>query len=76
MRCERPTKCQRPKPCQTKARLSLPTILPVGRQESVLKVPKRGQFHGADSCDTETFMLQFVCPRSTRETDGIAVKVG
>ena len=44
---------------------------PVGSQESVLKVPKRGQFHAAirvatkrcDSC---------MCPRSSKEMDGIA----
>ena len=33
------------KPCETKAHFS--PLLPVGSQESVLKVPKRGQFHTA-----------------------------
>ena len=34
------------KPCETKAR-SFFALLPVGAQESVLKVPKRGRFHAA-----------------------------
>ena len=34
------------KPCETKARV-FPPLLLVGSQESVLKVPKRGQFHAA-----------------------------
>ena len=45
MRCQRPAKRQKHKPCETKA--LLPLLLSVGSSESVLKVPKRGQFHDA-----------------------------
>ena len=46
VRCQRPVKRQKHKPCETKARFFF-SLLPVGSQESVLKVPKRGQFHAA-----------------------------
>ena len=46
VRCERPAKRQKHKPCETKARFFSPLLL-VGSQESVSKVPKRGQFHAA-----------------------------
>ena len=72
LRCQRPAKHLKPKPCETKPRLFSPLLL-VGNQEWVLQVPKRGQFHTCHSCDTET--LRFACPRSTRETDGIAAKL-
>ena len=44
-------------------------LLLVGSQESVLT----RAISCCDSCDTET--LRFVCPRCTRETDGIAAKL-
>ena len=46
VRCQRPAKRRNPLPCETQARF-FPPLLPVGNQESVLKVPKRGQFHAA-----------------------------
>ena len=44
VQCEWPAKRQKPKPCKAKPRFFFP-LLPVGSQESVLKVPKRGQLH-------------------------------
>ena len=46
-----------------------PPLLPVGRQESVLKAPKRGQFRA--SIRVTHCTLRTVCPR----TDGIAAKL-
>ena len=46
VRCQRPAKRQKHKPCETKARVFSPLLL-VDCQESVLKVPKRVQFHAA-----------------------------
>ena len=46
----------------------------VGSKASALQVPKRRASPRCDSCDTET--LRFVWPRCTRETDGIAAKLG
>ena len=46
MRCERPGNREEPKSCETEPRLFFPH-LPVFSQESVLQVPKRGQFHAA-----------------------------
>ena len=43
VRCERPAKCQKTKTLRNKAPFIFPLLL-VGSQESVLKVPKRGQF--------------------------------
>ena len=62
-RCQRPAKCQKHKPCETQGRVFPPFLL-VGSEESVLKVPKRGEFHAAacDSCNNLT--LRFVCPRN------------
>ena len=42
--CQRSAKREKHKPCETQARC-LPPLLLVGSKESVLKVPKRGQFH-------------------------------
>ena len=46
MRNERPAKHQEHKSCEAKAPVFPPPVL-VGSQESVLKVPKQGQFHAA-----------------------------
>ena len=72
VRCQRPVKRQKYKPCETQARF-LPPLLLVGSKELVLKAPKQGQFHAANICDNLT--PRFVCPRSTRERDGIAAKL-
>ena len=47
VRCKRPAKRQKDKLCETKAPFVFSPLLPVGSQESVLKVPKWGQFHAA-----------------------------
>ena len=76
VRCQRPAKrqnlTQNTQPLRNKGPSS-PPLLPVGRQESVLKVPKERGISRCDSCDNAT--LQFVCTRCTRETDGIAAKL-
>ena len=46
VRCERPAKRQKHRPWETKARV-FPLLFLVGSQESVLKVPERGQYHAA-----------------------------
>ena len=46
VRCQRPAKHQKQNPAKQRPVL-LPPLLPVGIQKSVLKMPKRGQFHVA-----------------------------
>ena len=58
-----------------KQRPTFSPLLPVGSQESVLKVPKRRQFHAAIRVTTKRCDSYAQGPRSTRETDGIAAKL-
>ena len=51
VRCEQHAKREKHKPCETEAPFS--PLLPVGSPESVLKVPKRGQFPAATRVTTK-----------------------
>ena len=66
-----PRDVKKHKPHSTKAAF-FPPLLPVGSQESVLKVPKRGQFHAAIRVQTNVAIRVH---KVTRETDGIAAKL-
>ena len=74
MRCELHAKSQKHNPCKTEARV-FPPLLLVGSQESVLKVPKRGQFHAAIRVKPKCCDSCAQGPRCARETDGIAAKL-
>ena len=69
---DRNAKRQKHKHCETQPHFLTPLLL-VGSKELVLKVPKRGQFHGA--IRVTSFTLRFVCPSCIRDTDGIAAKL-
>ena len=77
VRHEHFAKRQKPKPCKTKARSFFP-LLPVGSQESVFKVPKRGRSHAAirvtpkhcDSCVQGALRKRTVSRRNLCDAEG------
>ena len=83
VRCQRPAKRQKHKPCETEA-CFFPPLLPVGSQESVLKVPKRRQFHAAirvtsercDSCAHGALGRQTVSRRNFCDAESLAKRYG
>ena len=68
-----PRNVKNAKPCETKGRLIFPPLLPAGGQESQRESAWTRAISRYDSCDNET--SRFVCPGSTRETDGIAAQL-
>ena len=72
MRCQRQMKREKHNPCETKARF-FPPLLPVGSQEWVSKVPKRGQFHLAIRVTPKR--CNSCAQGGTRETNGSATKL-